>query len=186
MAISFRTNAGNLAANKRVLAGKVSENMRRAAQTQAAKLKFVAQSLSSGNVSTAQLRQMGHPYSRRLGVDSGPAPDYIINRQSGLLAASWVCRAQKNRNDWTVSLWNTAPQAVYLAFGTKTSRARPIMEEVMRRTSPLLPVGVKAVMRQAVSDNGKGAPMSGSALGGLLYAVSVGVSSAASAVEDAF
>lgn len=184
--VIYTTNAGSLAAKKRALAGQVSQNMRRAAQTQAAKMKFVAISLSSGPLSTAQLRQMGHPYSRRFPAGAAGLPDHVINRQTGAFASAWSCRARRNRDDWTISLYNSSPYAAYLEFGTVTSRARPIMEEVLRKTGPVMATEVKAVMGKAVIANGRGAPVTGSAFGGFLYAAAVGVSSAAGAIEGAF
>ena len=181
MGVSFVTNAGNLAARKRILAGQTDERFRRAAQAQAAKMKFVAESLSAGSLTTAALRRLGNPYARRLPINSAPLPDYVINMQSGDFRASFVTRVQKTRIGWTVTLYNTSDHAKFL-MGTRNMRFRPILEEIDRRTAAGLPQDVKRIVRKSASQNGGTAPMS--VWGGLAYAVAVGVTSAASGVSE--
>ena len=182
MGASFVTNAGNLAARKRILAGKTEESFRQAAKSHVLKMKAVAEALSAGPLTTNALRSLGHPYARRLPINSGPLPDYIINTQSGDLRASWVTRAQKTRIGWTVTLWNTSDHARYM-MGTRNMRFRGILEEIDRRTAASLPMEVRRAVRQSVSENGGTAPMS--VWGGLAYAVAVGVATVADGAIDA-
>ena len=181
MSVSFVTNASNLASRKRILAGKTEERFRRAAQAHAAKMKFVAEALSAGPLTTNALRSLGHPYARRLPINSGPLPDYIINTQSGDLRASWVTRAQKTSKGWTVTLWNTSDHARFM-MGTRNMRFRGILEEIDRRTAANLPLEVRRAVRQSAAANGGTASMS--VWGGLAYAVAVGVTAAADGVSE--
>jgi len=182
MGVSFVTNAGNLAARKRILAGQTEERFRRAAKAHGEKMKFVAEALSAGPLTTAALRKLGNPYARRLPVNSGPLPDYVINSQSGDLRASWVTRAQKTSKGWTVTLYNTSDHARYM-MGTRSMRFRPILEEIDRRTAANLPMEVRRAVRQSVAMNGGTAPMS--VWGGLAYAVGAGVATVAGGVSEA-
>ena len=183
MSVSFVTNAGNLAARKRILAGQTDERFRRAAQAQAAKMKFVAESLSAGPLTTAALRKLGNPYARRLPVNSAPLPDYVINMQSGDFRASFVTRAQKTSKGWTITLYNTSDHAKFL-MGTRNMRFRPILEEIDRRTAAGLPQAVKRIVRSSVAGNGGTAPMS--VWGGLAYAVGAAAVTIADGVGEAF
>ena len=182
MGVSFVTNAGNLAARKRILAGKTEERFRQAAQAHALKMKEVAEVLSAGPLTTNALRSLGHPYARRLPINSGPLPDYIINSQSGDLRASWVTRAQKTRIGWTVTLYNTSDHARFM-MGTRSMRFRPILEEIDRRTAANLPLEVRRAVRQSAAANGGTASMS--VWGGLAYAIGAGVATVADGAIDA-
>jgi len=180
----FLTNAGSLATNKRILAGRTEARLRGVARLEAEKMKFVAQSLSGGTLSLSQLRQMGHPYARRFPPGSAGPPDSVINRQTGLFASSWRTRVQRTSGGWTISLWNDAPEAKYL-LGTTSMRARPILEAVLAKTAPALPIEARKAIRQAIRENGAVRP-SLPAWGGILYAIGVGVASAAGGVAEAF
>ena len=181
MSVSFVTNAGNLAARKRILAGKTEERFRRAAKAHGEKMKFVAEALSAGPLTTMALRKLGNPYARRLPVNSGPLPDYVINSQSGDLRASWVTRAQKTSKGWTVTLWNTSDHARYM-MGTRNMRFRPILEEIDRRTAANLPIEVRRAVRKSVTANGGTAPMS--VWSAVALSVAVGVTAAADGVSE--
>ena len=185
MSVTFKTNAGNCAVNKKILAGKMEERFRQAARMEATKLKFLAESLSGGNLSLAMLAKRGHPYGLRRLPGAAGQPDYIINKQSGRFATSWQSRAQKTSIGWTISLWNSAPEAFYL-LGTDRMRPRLIFDEIMRRTQPDLSVELRKAVRKTAEGNAGTPPMGGSVFGGLLYAVSVGVTSAASGLGEAF
>jgi hypothetical protein len=201
MSVSFVTNAGNLGARKRILAGKTEESFRIAAKLQLVHMKSVAETLSSGPLSTKSLRWLGHPYSKRLGPNSALLPDYVINAQSGEFRASWVCRAQKTQIGWTITLYNTSAHAKFM-MGTQRMRFRPILDEIIRRTEAQLPLEVKKAVHAAVVESGGTAPVAGGAFvglaggggsggsggsvwGGLVYAVAAGVSTVAGGVESA-
>ena len=181
MSVTFTTNAGNLGTRKRILAGQTEEQFRSAAKAHAERMKAAAEVLSAGPLTTMALRNLGHPYARRLPVNSGPLPDYIINSQSGEFRASWVTRVQKTRIGWTVTLYNTSDHARFMV-GTRNMRVRPILEEVDRRASEGMPQDVGRIVRRSAAANGGTAPMS--VWGGLAYAVAVGVASAADGVSE--
>lgn len=183
MAKVFVTNAGALALQKRALAGQTEERFRQVAQAQARAMKAAAERLSRGSLSTATLRRMGHPYSRRFPAGAAGQPDAVINRQTGRLAASWKTRVQKTARGYTLTLWNDAPEAKFM-MGTKSMRARPILEVVLKETEARLPAATKKVIRQAIAQNGAATALPGWM--GAAYAVTVGVTSAAGAVGEAF
>ena len=184
MGVTFKTNAGNCAVNKRILAGRMEEQFRKVARKEAEDMKRVAKVLSSGNLSLKTLAKMGHPYGLRRPPGAAGQPDFIINKQSGTFATSWQTRTQKTPTGWTVTLWNSAPEAFYL-LGTNKMRPRLIFDEIMRQTMPETLAEVRKSVRKGVAANGGTPPMGGSAWGGILYAVGVGVTSAASGIESA-
>lgn len=95
----------------------------------------IARKLSSGTISSAQLRAMGHPY--RLG-GSPPAPPEIINAQSGRFRDSWRATGPFATRGGLVSrLVNTAPWAAWLFGGTARMIARPIGAAIQRRVVAL-------------------------------------------------
>lgn len=171
----FVTNAGALASTKRLLADQVHANLRSAANLHAEKMKATAIRLSSGTLSTQQLQKMGHPYSRRFPAGFAVQPDFVINSQSGVFKASWRTRVQETGKGWTITLLNDAPEAKYM-MGTKSMRVRPILIEVERVMHGDLPAKTRKVTRKAGQENGAGG---GSVFGGILFAVSAGVTSAA-------
>jgi hypothetical protein len=89
--------------------------------------------------SLQELRRMGHPYAKRIWQPRGgkarfqpgqsglPAPAYYINRQSGVVHASWRRRVQTETNAIAIYLWNEAAWFIHLHFGTKFMIARPTM-----------------------------------------------------------
>lgn len=178
--MTFVTNAGALAARKRVLAGKTAEAFRAVAQGQGKEMVRVAESLSAGTLTAAALQKAGHPYARRRVPGSAGVADFIINKQSGDFAAAWHSRAQKTRQGWTVTVWNDDKAAAYL-MGTSKMRVRPILDEVVRRCAAGLPAGVRKATHKAAEANGA----SGSGLGAILYGVGVGLASAAGGAFDA-
>lgn len=89
--------------------------------------------------SLQELRRMGHPYAKRIwrarggrarfrpGQKGLPAPAYYINRQSGVVHASWRRTVQMEANAIAIYLWNEAAWFIHLHFGTKFMIARPTM-----------------------------------------------------------
>lgn len=199
----FITNAGNLAARKRILAGKTEERFRVAAKLFGAEMQRIAEDMSSGRISTAELRRLGHPYARRLPVNSAPLPDFLINSQTGLFRASWKMRVTKTRDGWTVTLYNDSPYAKFM-IGTSKMRERAILQRVLLKMQPRVSAEVKQIVVQTIAANGQasgpiagnisgsysgtysGGGGSGSMLGAIGYAFTVGATSAAGAVGAAF
>lgn len=175
------TNAGALASRKRLLASQVRGNLRSVAKAHAERWKAAAVQLSGGTLSPADKRRLGYPYALRFAPGSAGMPDFILNQVSGSFKASWRTRVQQTAKGWTITLYNDSPEAKYL-MGTKTARMRPILVQVDKMMSGELPARVRKVTRRAATDNGAG----GSLLGGLLYAATVGASSAAGGLADAF
>lgn len=101
--------------------------------------------LSSGPYSSAALRTMGHPYSRRR--PRPPAAPYQINVQSGLFRRSWDVKARFDGETLEVTFDNTAPYARYLFEGTSRMIPRPIRERVKREMKDWLRRYLAGVLR---------------------------------------
>lgn len=87
----------------------------------------IARVYSSGRVSLARLREMGHPYSRRR---PGPIPygdPGIINQQTGAFKRGWHAVAITGGPALAaVQVRNDTPEADYLKNGTDRMIRRPI------------------------------------------------------------
>ena len=84
--------------------------------------------LSSGTLTTAELRRRGHPYARR--NPTSPSPE-IINSQSGVFRAAFLTPAPIVGPDGvTARVVNVAPYSGYLAAGTRLMVARPLPQAV--------------------------------------------------------
>jgi hypothetical protein len=108
----------------------------------------VAERLSSGQVSTRQLRRAGHPYARRHGTPLlNPA---IINDQGGPFARSWLLRDPQSENgEETTAIVNTDPVGDYLASGTKVMFARPLPDAVVKEVKPRREERVRRAIEKA-------------------------------------
>jgi hypothetical protein len=100
------------------------------------------QSLSAVQyASTAQLRRLGHPYSRA-GFRAGgraaraglPMPAHFINRQTGRLSGGWLLKIQNLANSVVVRITNSAPYFLYLHYGTRKMIPRPILRVALAMT----------------------------------------------------
>ena len=84
--------------------------------------------LSSGTLTTAELRRRGHPYARRNPTSTNPE---MINSQSGVFRAAFLTPAPVIGPDGiTACVVNVAPYSGYLATGTRLMVARPLPEAV--------------------------------------------------------
>jgi hypothetical protein len=96
----------------------------------------IAQKLSSGPFTTAMLRALGHPYSRRR--PNPPADPAIINVQTGAFRAGWKATGPFNSRGGLVSrLRNLSPYAGFLFSGTSRMIARPIAQAIQGRVRDL-------------------------------------------------
>lgn len=103
--------------------------------------------LSSGPLSTAQLRRMGHPYARR--APTSPNPQ-VINVQRGAFRAGWTGDGPTVTAGGVVSrIYNTSGEAKYL-LGTRTAIARPIREAIIKAVQPDRIKRLNRAVRQAV------------------------------------
>jgi hypothetical protein len=110
-----------------------------------------AEKLSSGPLTTAALRAMGHPY--RIG-GSPPANPAIINVQkaSGGFRDSWQTEGPRKQGAGLVSkLTNTAPYARFLFAGTSRMIMRPILDSIRSRTSQYRYRKLQDATRKALS-----------------------------------
>ena len=90
---------------------------------------------SSGTVSLAELRRMGHPFARRAPQASPDAA--IINDQGGAFRKSWRKVAPVRSGDFVTSrVVNTDPKARFMN-GTKTMVKRPIIAAVEAKLKPI-------------------------------------------------
>ena len=126
----------------------VSQELARAVQD----AKKEAQALSSGTLTPADLRRMGHPYAVR--APATPLLPFVINAVSGEFRASWkVGPVLKASGTWTARLTNDSRVAAYLA-GKDRSRStmirRPIDTEIVARVTPRLQKGLESAVAKAV------------------------------------
>lgn len=75
------------------------------------------------------LAAMGHPYRRRMPINTGPHEDHFIHRQTegnvGFVD-SFVSRVYRRGDSVFFKLRNTAPHWKHLKYGTSKMRARPL------------------------------------------------------------
>lgn len=121
-----------LAARLRKAAGMLEIELVAAEAQTLAQARNEARSLSRGPYTSAMLRAMGHPYSRKsrkLPMHSG-----VINRQTGRFENSWVVHVPRRTRKGIVSrLYNRAPYSGYLASGTKRMIKRSTVELIYAR-----------------------------------------------------
>jgi len=110
---------------------------------------------TSGALSSATLRRLGHPYARRASLSvakhrrpKGIAPLLPINVQSGRLRRSFDLR-RDGRWDW--SIWNRAPYArwVLLDGGTRTTVSRGFQDKQVRRGKARMQGVLMSLKRQS-------------------------------------
>lgn len=110
----------------------------------------IARQLSSGPLTTAHLRRMGHPYAKRR---PNPAIDAaIINVQTGRFRDAWrIIGPRKTSAGLRTRLVNDSPYAGFLASGTATMIERPIearlRERVQRQRAQSLVRGIERALR---------------------------------------
>ncbi|BDI33405.1 hypothetical protein CCAX7_54560 [Capsulimonas corticalis] len=160
--MAFVTNAGALAARKRILAGNIEARFRTAAKLHATEMKRVAENLSHGSLTKKDLRDKGNPYATRLPAGSAGFPDYLINIGGGDFANSWRTRVQQSGNRWTVSIWNDSQHAKFMV-GTVRERKRDIMRVVVLKTTKSFHDAVDKEIKRGIAENNRSsAPVSGS------------------------
>lgn len=76
----------------------------------------------------AQLKEMGHPYSKR--APAPPMPRYILSRQSGEFFSSWRKSISHTRNGAVGTLYNIDPKSTEIEFGNETTIPRGIFEYI--------------------------------------------------------
>lgn len=103
--------------------------------------------LSSGTLTTADLRQRGHPYAVRNPTSANPE---VINAQSGVFRQSFVSVPPAlSGGTIQASLVNTSKPAGYLANGTRFMIARPLAVAVQAAVQPARLKRVKAAVTAA-------------------------------------
>jgi hypothetical protein len=91
-----------------------------------------ARRLSMGTYSSAMLRALGFPYSRRR--PRPPQDPAIINMQSGQFLFGWRLRAPRvDGGVMRTRLVNVAPHAKFLPHGTRKMIARPFEKRIRER-----------------------------------------------------
>lgn len=82
------------------------------------------------------LRDLGHPYSKRYAPNSFEHPDCLIHKQTAdagaSFADSFVTKTEAHGGSVRVEVYNVAPHWRYLKDGTKTMRRRPLHEHLAR------------------------------------------------------
>lgn len=101
----------------------------------------IAKDLSSGSVSSAQLRKMDHPFATR---HASPklAPE-VINKQSGLFRNKWHLRKGGSR-----AIVNDAPYADFLKQGTRFMHRRPIVDSVEKLFEPIAAESIQRELKK--------------------------------------
>lgn len=108
-------------------------------QDRAAKeIKQYSVSLSSGKLSTAWLRKDDHPYATRHGAQQNLSG--LINRQSGVLKASWEIRKVQTAFSAMpiIVVVNRASYVQYVVFGTSKMVPRRIDLNIESRWGQIL------------------------------------------------
>lgn len=110
-----------------------------------------ARRYSSGMLSGADLRRMGHPYARRHGQVRGADPA-TVNFQSGQFLLSWEQEGPRPLpgGGWEALVWNRDPKAAWLEHGTRTMLPRLLPEAVLARLEPRALAAVERAIERAV------------------------------------
>jgi hypothetical protein len=101
--------------------------------------------LSSGRLSTADLRRRDYPYARRHpGALEDPA---VLNKQSGRLARAWTTEGPFATLDGLVShVRNSSPEAQFMG-GTRLMWERPLAERVQAEIAPRMAARRRKALR---------------------------------------
>ena len=87
--------------------------------------------LSSGTLSTAELRKRGHPYARRNPTSPNPQ---IINAQTGVFRQAYTTPPPvPSASGVTASVVNVAAYSGYLSAGTRFAIPRPLAAKVQEK-----------------------------------------------------
>jgi hypothetical protein len=92
---------------------------------------------SSGEISAAELRLLGHPY----GIGRTPPQDpAIINVQTEEFVNSWHQDGPRVQQDGSITtvFENTSEHAKYLELGTSRMIPRPLVEAVVAEIEPIV------------------------------------------------
>jgi hypothetical protein len=92
---------------------------------------------SSGEISAAELRLLGHPY----GIGRTPPQDpAIINVQTEEFVNSWHQDGPRVQQDGSITtvFENTSEHAKYLELGTSRMIPRPLVEAVVAEVEPIV------------------------------------------------
>lgn len=107
----------------------------------------IAVEMTSGTISTAQLRRMGHPFSRRR--PNHRVPKLPINRQTGALKNALRVVRRVNGETEQIYLKANHPHAVVLLKGgTSKMIDRGFVQEFNKRTQGILRRHVLKVFRK--------------------------------------
>lgn len=141
------TSAKALATHQRTRAAKVKRSLESEHGSLVEQAKQDAIKLTSGSVSTKQLRRMGHPFSRRR---PQAFPRLPINRQSGQLQKSLRVFRRFDARGLTYQLQFTSPHAVVLRpGGTAIMVARGFWAELRKRHTQRAKRRMIAALRRA-------------------------------------
>src|SRR5918996_632633 len=109
----------------------------------------IAKNLSKGPFTSAHLKAMGHPYSKR--KNRPPQDPAIINKQSGFFLSAWVARpTQQAANSFQTRIENFAPYAEFLHRGTDRMIQRPILERIAQKLRPFRRKTLADAMRRVL------------------------------------
>ncbi len=128
----------------------IQQQVRDAEAQSARDLLRIARAQSSGPLSTAQLRMLGHPYARRR-----PRPPFsaaIINVQSGRFKAGWrVIGPSSSSGGIRSRLVNVSPEARWMTErGTSRMIGRPVMRAIAQRERGLRQRRLARAVRQGL------------------------------------
>lgn len=99
---------------------------------------------SSGSLSTAQMRRVGHPYATRRSMTGLAAA--FINDQGGPFARSWgIRRSQPAASGYRASVFNRDPKARFLV-----GRTRPKSKMVLRAIDLLVRAQMQRIARRTL------------------------------------
>lgn len=131
---TVNTDPARIAARNRRRAGEIQTALQHAQRITGQSLLRRSIRMASGTRTTALLRAMGHPYSRRR--SSPPGDPAIINAQTGRFRAAFKVQISTSSDDVKVYLLNTDPKAIWLFQGTRLMIARPLRVRVQQQEMP--------------------------------------------------
>jgi hypothetical protein len=127
----------------------------RAEQQSALALKTQAIKQSSGGMKTAEQQKLARQVNAGRGLYSKASPmppmdPAILNAQTGFLSRHWQTAFVTTPDGTSITLYNTAVYAKYLALGTAKMIARPIIQRVYEIEAPARIARLKLAQEQAL------------------------------------
>jgi hypothetical protein len=128
--------AAEVAQKLQRMARNLRDNLKRAEADTTDEALRIARAYSRGQLDSADLRRLGHPYRKG---GNPPADPAMINRRSGAFASGWRSTPPRESaaGDLMSRLSNVAPKAGYI-FGAGGGKSRMMARPILARVAQLL------------------------------------------------